>query len=82
MRLFGGLRALINVFKRFVSLEQPDNQDFCIMEHVVNTVASSIAGHGKLYLGRFCISKLAKVFKFTRNLEKRQVELKELCHKM
>ncbi|CAH3014912.1 unnamed protein product, partial [Porites evermanni] len=46
VRLVGGLRALINVFKRFVSLEQPDNQDFCIMEHVVNTIASSIAGHG------------------------------------
>ena len=60
MRLVGGLRALINVFKRFVSLEQPDNQDFCIMEHVVNTIASSIAGHGKnLYLGRFFISKQA-----------------------
>ncbi|KAM7435376.1 bouquet formation protein 1 [Porites harrisoni] len=45
VRLVGGLRALINVFKRFVSLEQPDNQDFCIMEHVVNTIAFSIAGH-------------------------------------
>ncbi|XP_073240310.1 telomere repeats-binding bouquet formation protein 1-like [Porites lutea] len=45
VRLVGGLRALINVFKRFVSLEQPDNQDFCIMEHVVNTIASSITGH-------------------------------------
>lgn len=45
VRLVGGLRALINVFKRFVSLEQPDNQDFCIMEHVVNTTASSVAGH-------------------------------------
>ena len=76
MRLVGGLRALINVFKRFVSLEQPDNQDFCIMEHVVNTIASSIAGHGKLYLGRFCLSKQVKVFKFTRNLEKRQVGVK------
>ena len=41
------------------------------MEHVVNTIASSIAGHGKLYIGRFCISKQAKLFKFTRNLEKR-----------
>ena len=59
MRLVGGLRALINVFKRFVSLEQPDNQDFCIMEHVVNTIASSVAGHGKLNIGQFCISKQA-----------------------
>ena len=59
VRLVGGLRALINVFKRFVSLEQPDNQDFCIMEHVVNTIASSVAGHGKLNIGRFCISKQA-----------------------
>ena len=71
VRLVGGLRALINVFKRFVSLEKPDNQDFCIMERVVNTIASSTAGHGKLYLGRFYISKQAEVFKFTRNLEKR-----------
>ena len=47
VRLLGGLRALINALKQHASHEQPTEQDLYFIGHVVNTIGSATAGHGK-----------------------------------
>ncbi|XP_068745044.1 telomere repeats-binding bouquet formation protein 1-like [Montipora capricornis] len=46
VRLLGGLRALITVLKEFVRDKQPSDEILYFVEHVVNTIGSSTAGHG------------------------------------
>jgi len=49
LRLLGGLRALINQLKEHVEHKEPADQDIPFVEHVVNTVGSAIAGHGRSF---------------------------------
>lgn len=53
VRLLGVLRALINLLKKHVDLEEAADQHISFIEHVVNTIGSAIAGHG-----RSCNNKL------------------------
>lgn len=48
MRLLGGLRALVNVLKECMNEKQPCDQDLPFIEHVVSTIGSATAGHGRL----------------------------------
>ena len=48
MRLLGGLRALVNVLKECINEKQPCDQDLPFIEHVVSTIGSATAGHGRL----------------------------------
>ena len=47
VRLLGGLRALITVLKEYVRDKQPSDEILYFVEHVVNTIGSSTAGHGR-----------------------------------
>lgn len=48
VRLLGGLRALVNVLKDCISKKQLCDQDLHFIEHVVSTIGSATAGHGRL----------------------------------
>ena len=48
MRLLGGLRALVSVLKECVGKKQLCDQDLHFIEHVVSTIGSATAGHGRL----------------------------------
>ena len=48
VRLLGGLRALINVLKRHINDTRPTDEHLSFIEHVINTIGSATAGHGKL----------------------------------
>ena len=43
----GGLRAMINLLKEHVDHKEPVDQDISFIGHVVNTIGSAIAGHGR-----------------------------------
>ncbi|KAL9984274.1 hypothetical protein ACROYT_G006549 [Oculina patagonica] len=45
VRLLGGLRALVNLLKEHVDLEEAADRHISFIEHVVNTIGSAIAGH-------------------------------------
>ena len=47
LRLVGVLRALINQLKEHVEHKEPAEQHFSFLEHLINTIGSAIAGHGR-----------------------------------